>query len=276
MIRFSVSLSRLVSVSVSVSVSLECSFAQLTWGRGPVLGYSDAPSDLVDLCRNVQLLRAHAAHAFPPRPDSEQKVARQTNGTAVEAGSQPQLTAVVVPRFYGRASQFNLAALYQACRELGIVCQPCCTPWARTAEGLQTTLDRFRNADLVIGPHGAGLIHMLYARRGAVLLDFWDAMNAKQWGAVFSRYAVANHGVLVGATVKRRSELLWDLSARHFREALSCAVAHLPGENPHARRLKLSSSVCNSPFISCSHGASCSQTYIQSQFDQAFAGEEPR
>lgn len=92
------------------------------------------------------------------------------------------------------------------------------------------TLTKISTSHVLFGAHGAGLSNILFARKGAVLVDFLDA-GSGVYRNIFPRMTVANdgHAILIRTPGKgtRGLDPGADVSARAFR----CAAALLQNSN---------------------------------------------
>jgi len=117
-----------------------------------------------------------------------------------------KIHAVYVPRTdpVRGLDEGSVKELLETCARHDWTCTACCD-WG--TETLKSLLSRFGDADVVMGAHGAGLAHVLYARPGAIVLDFGLEAN---WGQYFAMMADANLGSLVNGAVDK-STSPWSL-----------------------------------------------------------------
>lgn len=165
--------------------------SQVVWGRGPYLMYAgnqpwytgphpDSNYWVLSGGRPPLDLRQSARRAV---------AALQRRATAAPRPVQVLPRAVYITRGHsGTRSIGNATGLLAACRRAIAVCVECCD-WKSAS--FDDALSVVRDADLVFGPHGAGLAHILYARPGAKLVQFGDGVP---WKDQFSALAGANRG----------------------------------------------------------------------------------
>ena len=75
-----------------------------------------------------------------------------------------------------------------ACRKTGAICTECCD-WKQNS--FKQSLQQISRADVVVGPHGAGLTNVLYARPGAAVVQFG---HGAPWKPAFTIMTSLNNG----------------------------------------------------------------------------------
>jgi hypothetical protein len=143
-------------------------FRALTWGRGPVPFYRKGArfwsvSQGIASVLNAKL-RAH--FHLPPRNGGKRKV--------IHIKRSP-------PRYI-----IDAGPLMAACQKAWLQCEECCN-WMSDKQA--EVLRRVGDADVIMGRHGAGLAHVLFAAPGATLIDFGARPN---WRHTFNSMAKAN------------------------------------------------------------------------------------
>lgn len=198
---------------------------RLTWGRG-----RRAFPTVVEtsLWRAVGLLRRLAMgvrddHA--PRPTK----AAATSGAALRGG-----LAVLIRRPRGLGARWigDEPDLLGACASAGLDCRACCAAWDRPA--LVDSLALVSTASVVFGAHGAGLSMLLFAKRGAVLVDFLGG-DSDVYLRIFPRmaWAVDGESLVVTVSASPRTGLL--LPPGLANDTFACA-ARLPERTPACAR----------------------------------------
>jgi len=168
--------------------------ASVSWGRGPGFFYIDLPwyvngpnlkywtqnADMEYESRKGRMqIRARAAvDAVHRLYDVYQNTSEETD---------PKVNAIYVERS-GTRNVKNPELIMEACVEMGWNCQRCCD-WQSTT--YKDTIKLFSTANVVIGPHGAGLAHVLYTRRTPSLIDLGAPAD---WRSQFTAMAYANNG----------------------------------------------------------------------------------
>ena len=123
----------------------------LVWGRGPYMLWRPT-SDIYDI---VPSLNRRVRERLQ-LPQQEQR----------QIGSPLKVVHIIrsPPRYIADA-----APLMKACREAGFQCEECCN-WKE--DTLRDAMDQIGDADVIMGRHGAGLAHALYAAPGVTVIDF--------------------------------------------------------------------------------------------------------
>ena len=82
----------------------------------------------------------------------------------------------------------DTSAIQRVCNDLNVTY----TQLEEIHQPLRRVLGLLHSADIVAGPHGAGLTNFIYSASGAVLIDFMT--TDEEWIPEFSRIALANAG----------------------------------------------------------------------------------
>ena len=168
-------------------------FAQVVWGRGPYFMYAGIQSWYTDSKYWVY----HDGNPPLTRLSAEFKMAVQALrwrvfqhlGLVTVLRDDVDTQVVYLNRDHtGKRSISDIKPLMEACRASGVNCFECCD-WRK--DTFETTVRKISNATIVMGPHGAGLTHVLYARPSATLVQFGDG---RPWHKEFSKMADGNHG----------------------------------------------------------------------------------
>ena len=161
------------------------------WPFGPPTDWQVHFQDARRCVRALNILLRRHYNLSMPRP------ARKGLATAVYIGR---------PGKSGRTLK-SIAPLFAACEnEPRVTCAQCCD-WQRGT--MKDVVLQVGDADVVMGPHGAGLAHILYARPGATLID-WGVTQV--WHAQFELMAQSNGGGLLPASVDDSGSHGWTVS----------------------------------------------------------------
>lgn len=129
-------------------------FRALVWGRGRKVFYQNSTgSYFEELARTMYGKIREELHLSVERIRKEQ-------GTFVKAVHIKRSP----PRYI-----VDSAPLMKACNDAGLVCEECCN-WE--SDTIADVLSQVGDADIIMGRHGAGLAHVLYAAPDASVVDF--------------------------------------------------------------------------------------------------------
>ncbi len=152
-------------------------FSRVVWGRGPCFMYEvqQAPSLLRRAQAAVAALRWKAFHKL-----EISSMNKQTSSSK---------HVVYISRGHsGPRSIGNITTLMDECRRTGAICTECCD-WKQNS--FKRTLQKIAHADVLMGPHGAGLTNILYAQPGASLVQF---AHGAPWKPIFTIMTSLNNG----------------------------------------------------------------------------------
>ena len=141
-------------------------FRALVWGRGRKVFYQNsAGSYFEELARNMY--------------DKVQK------GLDLRVGRRRKEPGTFVKAVHIKRSPpryiVDLAPLMKACNDAGLICEECCN-WE--TDTIADVLNQVGDADIIMGRHGAGLAHVLYAAPDASVIDFGAPDRLRE---IFSR-----------------------------------------------------------------------------------------
>ena len=170
--------------------------SQISWGRGPYFFYMKQPWYVNGKQSDIYPLKYWTQGGTTAIQTRAVDAVKALHGLYdVYKRSSNEIKAIYVERT-GTRNIKNSEVIMSACTDMGWSCQRCCD-WATTT--YEDTIRLFSEADVVIGPHGAGLTHILYARKQPHLIDFG---MGDQWVAEFSSMARANNGNYIRVPVK--------------------------------------------------------------------------
>jgi hypothetical protein len=118
------------------------------------------------------------------------------------AFSEPITRVVYIHRgVSGVRSISNPIGIYDAADRMGWNLTICCD-WK--VASFKDAVAAVSDADVVIGPHGAGLSHIYYARPGAYLIELGEYKNVFPWTPIMKRTAESNGGKWIGVNIGKQ------------------------------------------------------------------------
>ena len=172
--------------------------ASVSWGRGPQLFYMDLPMYMNGPASEIYPLQMWTQNSYLEH-ESRRKLMAIRARSAVQAlhnlydvykyqtNAHDKINAIYVERS-GTRNIKNIGLIMQACIEMGWNCQTCCD-WQSTT--YKDTIKIFSEANVIMGPHGAGLTHALYTQQTPSLIDFGGPSS---WESQFAAMLRANNG----------------------------------------------------------------------------------
>jgi len=175
---------------LAVNPTVHC-VKRLTWGRGR-LAFA-VPVDL-SVSRSLRILREYLR---VPLQSLQLERHMQLNGY-----STANYTALIMSRQNGTPrSIMDIGTIFSACSTKGIICKTCCgfghrglqVKTTESRHTLHSLTAEISKADILIGPHGAAMSLIIFARPGTISINLMPK-GEQVWHLIFPRMAIANYG----------------------------------------------------------------------------------